>query len=280
MPTPECCGTTTVPGVELFSLPPCFQSSECWEWDNPALTAPAGQIRGRPRFHPFSPVYCRDDADGQGIDVRLSGEPALVEEANLADSTCLTQNNSLRRVRGLDGEVSLTGLPLGTNVCVQECQGSCNFIAEGVTGDEQPGCAALQTATVTNDGCWPMKLDICVDICGAEMFNVGQDDQTAIYVGRFTVNGVETDCRVFGVSGTENGTGNEFRAYNAYSGRVCLPFVTLAPGDTYTVTFQPFVTFRTGQSPTTTNVTLGQRCLSITGTSIIDAETIAALEAS
>ena len=280
MANPDCCDPGTIPGQNLFTLPPCFGNTECWQWDNPALTTPAGLYQGRPVFHPFSPIHCRDDNDGAGIDVRLAGSPAQLDVANLADSACLTTGNPLRRIRLADGSYALTSLPIATNFCESVCAPSCQVILEGTDGDTATGCAQLLRVSAVNDGCWPMKVEPCIDILGAEMFNVGQDDQTAIYRIAATLNGVSREFSVFGTADTTNGAANELRAFAAYSGRICLPSVTLDPGDTLAFEIQPFITWRTGGSPTTTDVTWGDVCVSLRGESEINATTIAALEAS
>lgn len=275
-PDPDCCGPDEVPNVELFDRPPCFADSACWTWENPYNTSPPGLYQGSPRFHPFSPLYCRDDGDGQGIDIRLTGEGSTIDELSLGDGNCLIVANPLRRVVQADGNISLTSLPVATYRESQVCESACEVILEGTDGDIETGCAGLITATITNDGCWPMSIAPCFTILGANMSNVGQADEISIYQVQFQV-GTNAPQTYDVMAETDTSSGPD-DSYEAYSGTICLPCFELARGESITITAQTQLTWQTGQSPTTTRVNWGERCLKVTGTSIVNTETIQQIE--
>lgn len=179
-----CCDGGVVESIPDVK-PPCSQDSCSWVWSK--LRDTGGRLSGMVRLRGDQTVDvgvdCQDpdecgviacyenNGDPLGLDVRLYGDPATLEEIDcLDDEGNNLYSNPLRKIRNPDGSCGLGVLPFPVQdkVCVEEdaCE---SFLGEGQEGDVFSGCAKSVCVSITNPSCFPIVVTPSVTIQGAEL---------------------------------------------------------------------------------------------------------------
>lgn len=264
-------------------------------------------------------IECVYDADGNplGLNVGLAGRPALLNGVACvdADGDSLYEN-PIREIRQTDGSYQLGGLPFPVidNVC--ESDSGCDVaLGEGQTGNTRAACTSL-CATLENTSCYPMLMTPTIAIESArlgqapityrvtpqingveqdpiEVFSGGGgccetepagSGETSTEGGQDTSSGGDPAHTHEGGSHSHDGPSHTHTmtgdgADSVYSGTISPEPVTVQPGESLQYCITTDVIYEADFSGAV-DFNVGNVRVCVLGQSIVNATTIAALEAS
>jgi hypothetical protein len=286
---------TTVTGSLLGPLPPCHANGLGTKWRDPRTTTPKGRLIVD--INPAPDGGIEADANQQ-LRVKVSGTSAALAQPAACSANRLHRDP-------LTNSLWVEDYPIMRRACT-EVDGCEMTITSGQSDSVVDACSTAATTTIKNDSCaWPMTVVISTTLIDAEMkggtgtyelvssTTVGTETTTGTtkifsVVGEPSVKHIST-AEIKHISGTvvhnptdtishtlafehtdPSSIGHTVAAesISTHSGTLEHSSITLAPGESATVTFKPQFR-RRADSAGNTSIDWGRLRVCLTGHSVV-----------
>lgn len=254
------------------------------KWRDPGTTNPRGWLAVDTAIHPAGGLEARDDDIGQGIGVRLLGEPSQREWPTGVPITAMPLHISTFN--------ELWAAPYPPVVWASDSAPSLAAGAQAAAADAVLTISAPLEATITNDSPYPMLAMRRVIVQDARLISPRQPVDYALIVDGATASPwplfsgtpsfqasiipVSKNSGTTTLNGATNATYVEsvtlanalIPAEHCYSGSLQLPAVLVDPGASYTCAVQTAIRYQTATDAF--GVQVGATTLEVVGFAIVD----------
>lgn len=254
------------------------------KWRDPGSTNPRGWLAVDTALHPAGGLEARDDDIGQGISLRLLGEPSQREWPSGVPITAMPLHVSTLN--------EVWAAPYPPVVWASDSSPALAAGAQAADGDEVLTISSPLTAEIVNESPYPMLAMRRVIVQDARLISPRQPVDYAIIVDGATaapwplfsgtpsfqasIIPVSKNSGTTSLGGATNATYVEsvtlanalIPAEHCYSGSLQLPGVLIAPGDSHTCTIQTAIRYQTATDAF--GVQIGATTIEVVGYAIVD----------